>query len=419
MKKVLLLCMSLILCFVASGCDEENEKNTLTHEVASDLYSHFSEDFEVEYDEHGQAVLKKYLGDGGDVIIPDGINIIGEHAFDGILLNKVITSVYIPDSVTTISDYAFLACWYQPEDDGLKNVRMSSSIEYIGASAFADCAYLEQVVFDEMPRELICDDSAFAYCSSLKSLDLPDSTLFGEKVFIGTALETEYAERYNSFIKTPTEEETLPKIDVNVGEMEIVPEVIPDEDVADVEKSLEQIVKENQEAITNEIYSLIYEAEKVRYDIRDPAFEIVSTLPDRLDCVFTSEWEWIREAKEDPMILGMYEVRDTLTDEQEIEFVDEIIQGWIAEIEGWYGAEIIETRLVIKQDNDSWILYFPHIESGQETLYLFDEYVQTHWTEDFDSRKQGGIDIIIEALSYLPSADSASDYSEGKEFADD
>ena len=59
-------------------------------------------DFEIK-----NGVLVKYTGAGGDVVIPDGVTGIGDHAFSQC---KSLTSVTIPDGVTSIGDCAFLGC---------------------------------------------------------------------------------------------------------------------------------------------------------------------------------------------------------------------------------------------------------------------------------------------------------------------
>ena len=48
-------------------------------------------------------VLKKYLGKGGAVVIPDSVTSIGDRAFWGC---RKLTSITIPDSVTSIGNYA-------------------------------------------------------------------------------------------------------------------------------------------------------------------------------------------------------------------------------------------------------------------------------------------------------------------------
>ena len=62
----------------------------------------YDEDLEIE-----DGVLTGYYGDGGDVVIPNGVTSIGESAFEGC---SGLTSVTIPDSVIEIYDLAFRGC---------------------------------------------------------------------------------------------------------------------------------------------------------------------------------------------------------------------------------------------------------------------------------------------------------------------
>lgn len=52
-------------------------------------------------------VLSKYVGSGGDVIVPDGVTAIGFEAFAH---NETVTSVFLPDSVNFIRHGAFGFC---------------------------------------------------------------------------------------------------------------------------------------------------------------------------------------------------------------------------------------------------------------------------------------------------------------------
>ena len=55
------------------------------------LENYDKNEFEIE----GAAIVK-YKGDGGDVVIPDGVKAIGDYAFGGC---AVVKSVYIPEGV--------------------------------------------------------------------------------------------------------------------------------------------------------------------------------------------------------------------------------------------------------------------------------------------------------------------------------
>jgi len=52
-------------------------------------------------------VLKQYNGDGGKVVVPDGVTAIGAGAFKEC---KTLTSVVLPDSVVSIGRNAFASC---------------------------------------------------------------------------------------------------------------------------------------------------------------------------------------------------------------------------------------------------------------------------------------------------------------------
>lgn len=102
--------------------------------VSADVTADAAADFIIE-----GTKLVKYVGEGGDVVIPDGITVIGETAFmeaDLIEEKVVITSVQIPDSVTVIERGAFVNC------SGLKEVYLPDSVQEVGDYAFygAACA---------------------------------------------------------------------------------------------------------------------------------------------------------------------------------------------------------------------------------------------------------------------------------------
>ncbi|HWT76084.1 MAG TPA: leucine-rich repeat protein [Mobilitalea sp.] len=80
-------------------------------------------------------VLTKYVGEGGDVVVPEGVVAIGS-AFQWC---DSITSVTLPDTVTSIDGLAFSNCKM------LKSITMSNSVTSIGDEAFGNCVNLVEI----------------------------------------------------------------------------------------------------------------------------------------------------------------------------------------------------------------------------------------------------------------------------------
>ncbi|NLA93065.1 MAG: leucine-rich repeat domain-containing protein, partial [Spirochaetales bacterium] len=191
-----------------------------------------SSDFIIESDGRGNTLLVEYFGYDRHVEIPDGVNIIGEWAFDS---SYFLQSIHIPDSVTTIEMGAFNHC------SSLKSLLIPRSVTLIEDGAFFECFSLREIIvapdnphyasvdgilFDKERESLLLfplgkddttysipkgtttvgmgafannysleniiipnsvlsiSDAAFFACSDLEEINIPDSVIFiGEMAF--------------------------------------------------------------------------------------------------------------------------------------------------------------------------------------------------------------------------------------------
>lgn len=159
--------------------------------------------------------------------VPYGIYSIDEYAFNC----AAITAINIPDSVTSIGDYAFRSC------ESLTEIIIPDSVTSIGINPFWLCSQLRKievspahstfetidgVLFDKTEKKLICYPAAitakmysiprsissiwpnaFSGCKSLTEITIPDSVTFiGYAAFYQCNSPTlrvgrnSYAERY-------------------------------------------------------------------------------------------------------------------------------------------------------------------------------------------------------------------------------
>ena len=122
--------------------------------------------------------IKEYTGTEANVHIPFSIGgyivtSIGEFAFNEC---GFLTSVTIPNGVTSIECRAFQLCY------SLTSVTILEGVTSIGEGAFVGCSSLTSVMIPKGVTSI--GDSAFYYCSSLTSVTIPESvTSIGEYAF--------------------------------------------------------------------------------------------------------------------------------------------------------------------------------------------------------------------------------------------
>jgi hypothetical protein len=109
------------------------------------------------------------------VVIPEGVTSIERYAFRDC---SALESVVIPEGVTSIERYAFEGC------TALESVVIPDSVMSIGLDAFSGCTALESVVIPEGVTRI--RGYAFWGCTALESVVIPGSvTSIGEFVFYG------------------------------------------------------------------------------------------------------------------------------------------------------------------------------------------------------------------------------------------
>ena len=109
-----------------------------------------------------EILIRGNTGNDGEVVIPDGVKVIDEFAFDDLFGLEYVT---IPSSVTTIGDSAFEECW------NLTQINIPNSVKTIGTRVFCRCMSLTNV---SLPNSLTTiGRDTFADCRSLTSIEIP------------------------------------------------------------------------------------------------------------------------------------------------------------------------------------------------------------------------------------------------------
>ncbi|MBR5644656.1 MAG: leucine-rich repeat domain-containing protein [Salinivirgaceae bacterium] len=127
------------------------------------------------YSDAEKTNLTAYVGVEKEVIIPNTVTSIRNYAFAGC---SSLTSIVIGDSVTRIGNWAFSDC------RSLTSVTIPESVTSIGENAFHNCIGLTTVTIPNSVNYI--DASAFYGCSGLTTMTIPNSVYHIDgRVFYG------------------------------------------------------------------------------------------------------------------------------------------------------------------------------------------------------------------------------------------
>lgn len=139
--------------------------------------------FEYTYS-NGAWQLYAYIGNDTELTLPESysgspVNGICNQCF----ANSSVTSVAVPNSYTTIGNYAFYGC------ESLRSVSLPDTIGEIGMGAFAESG-VTNIDLSEMKLDII-SNYLFKSCKSLESVKLPSTvTSIGEAAFAECAINS-------------------------------------------------------------------------------------------------------------------------------------------------------------------------------------------------------------------------------------
>ena len=137
-KKILICLIGIILIFT-------NEKQVMANSIKQNFANAEVKEQVIKgnviEDESGFKIYNgneviKYKGEGGDVVRPDGIEIIDSYAFQGC---SNVTSITMPDSVRAIGYAAFYSC------SGMTEINLSKKLGSINDYVFYGCSKLKNI----------------------------------------------------------------------------------------------------------------------------------------------------------------------------------------------------------------------------------------------------------------------------------
>ena len=150
-------------------------------------------------------VIKKYKGSDPDVVVPEGVEIIGERAFHN---HGEIKTIYLPTGLKEIKGLSIGGAFYGCA--GLRSFTLPDSVEAVGYAAFYGCSNLMEI---QMPMAAISDKM---FGSSGKSIIMTLTQLERAPVRVVASFRKDYWSqtwKYPKEYLLPITEEAIPVYD--------------------------------------------------------------------------------------------------------------------------------------------------------------------------------------------------------------
>lgn len=167
-KKNLSMCSFRLFGLKVPHCELTKEEEAPSTKVTEeDIKNGLEDEYGVTYSKDGKRLLKapswkRY----GHYMIKEGTKVICDRAF---LWCDSLTSINIPDSVTSIGDSAFTGC------ESLTSISIPDSVTFFGDLAFSLCSSLACINIPGGVTSI--GKGAFSSCNSLTSINIPDSVI--------------------------------------------------------------------------------------------------------------------------------------------------------------------------------------------------------------------------------------------------
>ena len=172
--------------YVKASQDASDNLEMSTKATDEELNEAIIDEYGVKYSKDGIKLLKSPRELDGTYFIKKETRIICDEAFRWRKITgcRSLTDIVIPDSVTSIGDYAFAFC------RSLTNIVISDTVTSIGRGAFLNCRSLTDIVIPASVTSI--GDCAFAACLSVTNIVIPDGvTSIGNSAFYGCSSLTD------------------------------------------------------------------------------------------------------------------------------------------------------------------------------------------------------------------------------------